>query len=62
MAELQLEDAAFVLLSRLVNLFEDPDADFRWTDAIEVGLFGAAPVILSWQLSPLPFVMVVSRR
>lgn len=37
MAELQLEDGAFVLLSRLVNSFEDPNHEFRWTDAIEVG-------------------------
>ena len=36
MTEIQLEDSAFVLFSRLVNLFEDPYSEFRWTDAIEV--------------------------
>ncbi|KAL8430790.1 hypothetical protein Efla_004026 [Eimeria flavescens] len=40
MAELQLEDAAFVLLSRLVNAFESSEANFRWTDAIEALYLG----------------------
>ncbi|XP_022586794.2 phosphoglucan, water dikinase, chloroplastic [Cyclospora cayetanensis] len=41
MAELQLEDAAFVLLSRLVNSFEEQETGFRWTDAIEALYLGA---------------------